>query len=199
MDNGKNLEYIFWLDYWRNASRQLPKSGHFKCIVTRKNILIHTTDNDPTKALNLDISSILAYKLGYGGRNKQVDLILSDQKIYLGPVHPIDPHFIQNLNHNEALSLVKLIEAFRSNIDPGIDPNPYTRQLSAKNYLVGFKLPNIEWDMHISPWHYFKRYQDRFLELKITIRKIAIIIASAIIGTLIILALFSMLLALNVF
>jgi hypothetical protein len=198
MNSNKDMEYIFWLDYWRESSRQLPKSGRFKCIVTRNSIHVVPTDNDPEKILHLDLFSIQKCQLGYGGRNKQVDLRLSDRKYYFGPVHPIDPHFIQNLNHNEALSLVKVIEAFRSDTNPGIDPNPYTRQLAAKNYLAGFKLPNIQWDTHTSPWSYFEHYQDNFLELRLLARKILIGIIVIPIVVVLILGVAYMLDALNI-
>ena len=176
-----------------------PKLGHFKCVVTREKIHITVTDNDPEKELSIAISSILKCKLGYtGNNNHHVILFLNDRGFLLGPVHPIDPTGIQNLNHNETSALIKVIEAFRVNTDPDIDTNPYLRQLEMKNNLKGFTVPNIKWDKHISPWGYYELYGDKLLRQKLLIKNMALLIAIVPVVTLIILGIFYLLDTLNI-
>ena len=199
MDNSKDSEYVFWLDFWRKSFAPWPKSGHFKCVVTKEKIHITVTDNDPDKELSIDIPSIRKCKLGYiGNNNRHVVLFLNGTGFLLGPVHPIDPTGIQNLNHNETSALIKVIEAFRSNTDPAIDTNPYLRQLAMKNNLKGFTVPNIKWDRHISPWDYYELYGDKFLRHKLFVKNMVLLIVIVPVVTLIILGIFYVLDTLNI-
>ncbi len=193
-------EYIFWLEFWRKVPSIWPNSGRFKCVATKEKIHIIPIDDYTDKELAIDISEIENCKLGYAQINYwQVELFLKRGRILLGPVHPIDPKGIQNLNRAEASALIKVIEAFRSNTDPGVDANPYTRQLAEKNNLKGFRIPEIKWDKYTSPWAYYDQYQGKCLQRYIFARKIAIGVVSGIIATLIVVAVFYLLLLLNVF
>ncbi len=198
-DNSKDFEYIFWLDFWRKTSAFWPMLGHFKCVVTREKIHVIRTENNLHEELNVDISSIQKCKLGYtGNNNHHVVLVLNGERFLLGPIHPIDPGGVQNLNHNETSALIKVIEACRSGADLEIDTSPYTRQLSMKNNLKGFNVPDIKWDKHTSPWVYYEQYGDKFLQLKIFIRNAALIIATTIITVLLVLGVAYLLDALNI-
>jgi hypothetical protein len=127
-----------------------------------------------------------------------MELVLSDRRILLGPIHPFDPTGIQNLNHKETSALIEVIEAHRSGVDPEIDPNPYLRQLAAKNNFKGFRLPDIKWDKHISPWVYYERYCGKFLRLKVYVRNATQIIAMTIIVVLLVIGIAYVLDTLNI-
>lgn len=188
MENEKNTEYVFWLDFWRKKSGLWPKSGHFKCVITREKIRILSIGNDPDKDLIIDISSIQRCRLGYtGNNNRHVVLSIGGGGFLLGPVHPFDPRGIRNFNHSETSALLKVVEAFRSNTDPRLDPNPYLRQLTEKNNRDGFRVPDIKWDKHTSPWAYYDLYGDKFMRLKVLSRNIALTILFAVIGVILVL------------
>lgn len=200
METRKNLEYTFWLAFWRKIPSIWPNTGHFKCVITKEEIHIIPIDNYSDKELKIDIAEIQNCKIGYAQINYwQVDLLLKKGRILLGPVHPIDPRGIQNLNRAEASALIKVIEAFRSGNDPEVDTNPYTRQLAEKNNLKWFRIPEMRWDKYTSPWAYYDQHQDKFLQINISIRKIVTIVVTAIIVIPTIIAIFYMLLLLNIF
>ncbi len=196
VDKTKNLEYVFWLNGWADRSVFGGRLGHFKCLITRDKISIKPIENDPDKELNIEISSIQKCKIGYEVKepNRYVDLFLSDRKIVLCPINPFEPKPILLVNHNEASAMINLINAFRSNVEPEIDTNPYLRQLATKDNLKRFKSLNIEWDKHTSPWNYYDLYGNKFLWPKV----ISLIIVLAIVVTPIILGVVYLLDALNI-
>src|SRR5262245_37295061 len=107
MENNNDSAYVFWLNFWKDASASWPKTGHFKCVITKAKISITPSENDRDKELHVDLSSIQKCKTGYSGNNnRHVELFLSDRRLLLGPVHPIDPNHYQNLNRNETSSLI---------------------------------------------------------------------------------------------
>lgn len=187
MDNSKDAEYVFWLNSWRGGSAFWPKLGQFRCIVTKGKISIIPIENDPAKELNVDISLIQECKIEYMAQNlnRAVGLILSDRRFFLYPINPFDPRHILNVNHNETTALIKVIDAFRSNSYPDLETNPYLRQLAAKKNVKTFKVLDIQWDKHISPWAYYDLYGDKFLWPKIIIQIIAMatIVVLLVLGT----------------
>ena len=198
MDNSNDIEFVFWLDFWRKSSALWPKLGHFKCVITREKIRVIPTEN-VHEEWSINIPLIQKCRLGYtGNNNHQAVLFLNGKKFFLGPVHPIDPNGVQNFNHKETSALIKVIEAFRANTDPEIDTNPYLRQLAEKNNLKGFNIPDIKWDKHTSPWAYYELYGHKLLRLKVFVRNIAQVIAIAIVVTAVILGVVYVLAKLNV-
>lgn len=188
MANNENNEFVFWLDFWRTQLDLWPKSGHFKCVITKEKIWISPTENDLLEGITVDLPLIVKCKLGHtGNKNHHVILFLADKTLLLSPVHPIDPNGIQNFNHKETSALIKVIEDLRANNNTEINPNPYTRQLAMKNNIKGFRLPDINWDKHTSPWVYYELYGDKFLRLKVFIRNIALTVVSTIFVILLIL------------
>ena len=59
--------------------------------------------------------------------------------------------------------MINVIDSFRSNMDPKVDPNPYVRQMTTKDSLQRFRQLNQSWDAHTSPWVYNDLYGDKFL------------------------------------
>ena len=188
MENGKDTEYVFWLNFWRKESGPWPMTGHYKCVITREKIQIFSIENNRDKELTINVSSVQRCRLGYtGNNNRHIVLSIGEDGLLLGPVHPIDPKGIRNFNHTEASALLRVIDAFRSNTNPEIGTNPYLRQLEEKNNLNGIRVPNIEYDKHTSPWAYYNLYGDKFLRLKVLSRNIALTIVFAIIGVILVL------------
>jgi hypothetical protein len=199
MDNSNDMEFVFWLDFWRKNSALWPKPGHFKCVITGEKIRVIPTENATHEELSIDIPLIQKCGLGYtGNRNHHVVLFLSGERFLLGPVHPLDPNGIQNFNHKETSAFIKVIEAFQANTNPKIETNPYLRQLAEKNNLKGFNIPDIKWDKHTSPWAYDELSGHKFLRLKIFVRNITQVIAIAIVVTAVILGVVYVLAKLNV-
>ncbi len=162
-------EYIFWLNRWSDQPSLWSQVGHFKCIITRDQINVIPTENSPGGDLNIHMSVIQKCKINYivQNPNRSVELILKNGRIILSPVNPFEPRPVLNVNHNEVSAMIGVIEAFRLNMDPRIDPNPYLRQLGTKNRLKRFRALDQKWDAHTSPWTYYNRYGDKLLWPKI--------------------------------
>lgn len=173
----KDLEYVFWLMGWRDLSTFPPKSGQFKCIITREKIKVLPVDGDPDNELEVRISQIRKYKIGYvQNRLRNIYLILEDRKIILAPVNPFDHRHILNVNRDEVSAMSDVINAFCSGATPKVNTNPYLRQLATKDVLKRFRNLEVNWNMQISPWEYYETYGDKFLWLKVIAFILALII-----------------------
>jgi hypothetical protein len=198
-------EYIFWLRNWKDSSISFwPKTGRFKCTLTKSKLSLVSIDNDPNKELNVALSLIRNCSISPGGQysNQSVEILLDDRKISLSPVTPFDPKTILMGNHTEAYAMVNTIDALRSNVDPQIDGNPYVRQLAMKDHakwfdgsaqlmrdeLKRFERLNQNWDAHISPWVYYDLYGNKFLYLKTVAKIVTMVLLSAIVVVLAILS-----------
>jgi hypothetical protein len=180
MDKNRALEYIFWLKSWSDRSSMSlfsPNRGQFKCSIDATKIGIIPVENNSHQELSIDISLIQKCKLRYaaGNPNRSVELVLNGRRIFLVPINPFEPKSVLYVNHNEANAMINVIDSFRSNMDPKVDPNPYVRQMTTKDSLKRFRQLNQSWDAHTSPWVYNDLYGDKFLWPK-TIASMMIIV-----------------------
>jgi hypothetical protein len=185
MDSNRALEYIFWLKSWSDRSSMSsfsPNRGQFKCIIARRKISIISVENNSQKGLTIDIFLIQKCKLRYaaGNPNRSVELVLNGRNIFLFPINPFEPNTVLYVNHNEANAMINVIDSFRSNKDPNVDPNPYVRQMTTKDSLKRFRQLNQSWDAHTSPWVYNELYGDKFLWPKtIAFMMIVVVVVTA--------------------
>jgi hypothetical protein len=189
LDNNKALEYIFWLKSWNersSGSSFAPNRGQFKCIIDRRKISIIPVENNPDKEISIDISQIQKCKLRYaaGEPNRSVELVLNGRRFFLFPINPFEPNTVLYVNHSEANAMINVIDSFRSNMDPKVDPNLYLRQMKTKDSLKRFRNLNQSWDAHTSPWVYNDLYGDKFLWPKTIafIVIVAIVVTALLIG-----------------
>ena len=184
MNDFKDAEYIFWLKNWSDSTfpGSWLKLGRFKCVISNNKIKVTSIPNDPDKELFVDMSLIQKCGIFHGAQYPQraVELLLSDRKIILFPVNPFEPNPILHVNHDETSAMISVINAFRSDVDPDIDPNPYLRQLATKDNLKSFKKPNIQWDKHTSPWIYNELYGNKFLWLKVIAFMLFLVVAGVV-------------------
>lgn len=186
MEEYQDSEYVFWLYGWRDISLPLLEAeiGRFKCIVSSQKIRVIPMENDSDKELTVEISKVQKCTLFYNSRNRNraVELDLNDKSIVLSPVNPFGLSRTLHVNHNETTALLNLINALKSNADPGISPNPYLRQLATKDDLKRFRKLDVMWDQHISPWDYYELYGDKFIWLKtVVIMLVSVVVTVAIV------------------